>query len=224
MKYAREKRGLLQAVALGQVLLLAAAGCKSSVNNGANDVVVSQALVGKDGPFTVTAASTIVNAYSALTGTPTTSTVTVNNLADFAAGGDRRWLSGIWCSLSRWLARLLTPLTLRATELSPPSGAQATTSWLGWRALPAEHDHAGLSSEESLLRDRQGAGHPRPAVHHVDRQQRSFHHRACMEWHGGGSGCGARLKHSAAHGKHRCHRQGLPRRCHPHQGSRFHDG
>ncbi len=87
MKYASGKRGLLQAVALGQVLLLAAAGCKSSVNNGANDVVVSQALVGKDGPFTVTAASTIVNAYSALTGTPTTSTVTVNNLADFAAGG-----------------------------------------------------------------------------------------------------------------------------------------
>jgi ABC-type phosphate transport system substrate-binding protein len=87
MKYFDGKRGLLRAVALAQVLLLAVTGCKSSVNKSENDVFVGQALVGKDGARTINAANTIVNTYSALAADAAalTSAVTVNAIADLAA-------------------------------------------------------------------------------------------------------------------------------------------
>jgi hypothetical protein len=86
MKYFDGKRGLLRAVALAQVLLLAATGCKSSVNKSENDVFVGQALVGKDGPGTIRDPNTIVNTYSALVvdAAAGTGTVTVNNIAELA--------------------------------------------------------------------------------------------------------------------------------------------
>jgi hypothetical protein len=87
MKRLNGKRGLLRAAALGQVLLLVVAGCKSPGGKGVSEEAVRQALVGKDGDRTVTAANTIVNGYSALTGTPNANQVTVNAIGDFAAGG-----------------------------------------------------------------------------------------------------------------------------------------
>jgi hypothetical protein len=77
---------LLQAVALGQVLLLVTAGCKSSVDKGANDVFVGQALVGKDGARTINDPNTIVNTYSALAADAAAGagSVTVNNIAELA--------------------------------------------------------------------------------------------------------------------------------------------
>jgi hypothetical protein len=86
MKRLNGKRGLLRAAALGQVLLLVVAGCKSPGEKGVSEEAVRQALVGKDGDRTVNVANTIVNGYSALTATGT-NTVTVNAIADFATGG-----------------------------------------------------------------------------------------------------------------------------------------
>jgi len=59
-------RALLRAIAVGQVLLLVVAGCKSSSDKLTKAVVVNQALVGKDGAVTVTDPNTIVNEYAAL--------------------------------------------------------------------------------------------------------------------------------------------------------------
>ena len=87
MKRLNGKRGLLRAAALGQVLLLVVAGCKSPGEKGVSEEAVRQALVGKDGDRTVNTANTIVNGYSALTGTPNANQVTVNAIGDFAAGG-----------------------------------------------------------------------------------------------------------------------------------------
>jgi hypothetical protein len=87
MKRLNGKRGLLRAAALGQVLLLVVAGCKSPGEKGVSEEAVRQALAGKDGDRTVNAANTIVNGYSALTGTPGANQVTVNAIGDFAAGG-----------------------------------------------------------------------------------------------------------------------------------------
>jgi hypothetical protein len=64
MKYFDGKRGLLRAVALAQVLLLAVTGCKSSVDSGVKPVAVTQAL---DGDLTVSTSNCRVNGYSALT-------------------------------------------------------------------------------------------------------------------------------------------------------------
>ena len=85
MKRMNRKRGLLRAAALGQVLLLVVAGCKTPGEK--SEEAVRQALVGKDGDVQVTVANTIVNGYSALTATPSTNQVTVNAIGDFAAGG-----------------------------------------------------------------------------------------------------------------------------------------
>jgi hypothetical protein len=86
MKRLNGKRGLLRAAALGQVLLLVVAGCKSPGEKSVSEETVRQALASPDGDLTVNAANTIVNGYSALTATGT-NTVTVNAIADFAAGG-----------------------------------------------------------------------------------------------------------------------------------------
>jgi MYXO-CTERM domain-containing protein len=85
----RGNRALLRAVALGQILLLVMAGCKSSSDNASRAVVVNQALDGKDGEVTVTDPNTIVNGYSALTAATAVgvipATVTVSSLGDFTA-------------------------------------------------------------------------------------------------------------------------------------------
>jgi hypothetical protein len=75
-------RNWLRALALGQVVSLGAAGCKSAAPSAE---VHQQALVGADGAYTVSAANTVVNGYSAIVGTATagTSTVAVNNVTDF---------------------------------------------------------------------------------------------------------------------------------------------
>jgi MYXO-CTERM domain-containing protein len=62
----RGNRALLRIVAVGQVLLLVVAGCKSSSDKVTHAVVVDQALVGKDGAVTVTDPNTVVNEYAAL--------------------------------------------------------------------------------------------------------------------------------------------------------------
>jgi|GEM_PF-2924939 len=86
MKCTNGKPGLQRAVALGSVLLLVVAGCKSPSGKGGSAVAVKQALVGKDGARTVTAANTIVNRYSALVADAAagTSAVTVNAMSDLA--------------------------------------------------------------------------------------------------------------------------------------------
>jgi MYXO-CTERM domain-containing protein len=66
MKRTNGNRALLRAVALGQILLLVVAGCKSTSDKGSKAVVVNQALVGKDGAVTVTDPNMIVNDYAAL--------------------------------------------------------------------------------------------------------------------------------------------------------------
>ncbi len=99
----------------------------------------------------------------------------------------------------------------------PQQRRELRAGWGGWRYDKHEHHHVELSSEEILHRDRQGAGHPRRAVHHVDHQQRSFHHRARMGWYGRWRGCGARRDHSTARWSHQRQRQGLPGRGHRQQ-------
>lgn len=75
-------RNWLRALALGQIVSLGAAGCRSAAPSAE---VSHQALVGADGAYTVTVANTVVNGYSAIVGTATagTSTVAVNNVTDF---------------------------------------------------------------------------------------------------------------------------------------------
>jgi MYXO-CTERM domain-containing protein len=89
MKRTDGNRALLRAVALGQVLLLVVAGCKSSSDIGSRAVVVHQAQEGKDGDVTVGDPNTIVNGYSALTAATgvgvSPASVTVNSLGDFTA-------------------------------------------------------------------------------------------------------------------------------------------
>lgn len=87
MKRMYRNRGLLRAVALGSVLLLVVAGCKSSTRKGANGEVAEQALVGKDGARTVSAANTVVNKYSALAVNANAGslTVTVAAISDLAS-------------------------------------------------------------------------------------------------------------------------------------------
>jgi hypothetical protein len=87
MKRLNGKSGLLRAAAVGQVLLLVVAGCKSPGEKSVSEEAVRQALAGKDGARTVNVANAIVNGYSALTGTPGVNQVTVNAIGDFAAGG-----------------------------------------------------------------------------------------------------------------------------------------
>jgi hypothetical protein len=86
MKYFDGKRGLLRAVALAQVLLLAVTGCKSSVDSGVKPVAVTQAL---DGDLTVSTSNCRVNGYSALTAATAVgvlpASVTVHGIADFTA-------------------------------------------------------------------------------------------------------------------------------------------
>jgi hypothetical protein len=66
MRRTNANRSLLRTIALGQILLLVVAGCKSTSDNGSKAVVVNQALVGKDGAVTVTDPNTVVNSYAAL--------------------------------------------------------------------------------------------------------------------------------------------------------------
>ena len=88
-------RGLLRAAALAQLLLLAVAGCKSPSPSAKNDLVVKQALVGKDGARTVTAAESplTVNRYSVLTAVGT-NTVTVANIDDLAVDATHPLVAG----------------------------------------------------------------------------------------------------------------------------------
>jgi hypothetical protein len=89
MKRTNRNQAPLRAVALGQILLLVVAGCKSTSDKGTKAQVVNQALVGKDGAVTASDPNTIVNGYSALTAATAVgvspATVTVNNIADFTA-------------------------------------------------------------------------------------------------------------------------------------------
>ncbi len=89
MKRTKGNRALLRTVALGQILLLVVAGCKSSSDKG-NKAVVNQALVGKDGAVTVTDPNTVVNSYAALATDADVNdpsvTVTAGGLAGLAAG------------------------------------------------------------------------------------------------------------------------------------------
>lgn len=65
----QRKRGLLRIAAISQVIVMAGAGCKSSTpkeDKIINDVSVSQALVGKNGSFTVQDPNTVLNRYAAL--------------------------------------------------------------------------------------------------------------------------------------------------------------
>jgi hypothetical protein len=87
MKRMNGKRGVLRAAALGQVLLLVVAGCKSPGEKVVSEEAVRLALAGKDGNVQINTANTVVNGYSALTGTPNANQVTVNDIADFGAGG-----------------------------------------------------------------------------------------------------------------------------------------
>ena len=66
MKRTNGNRALLRAVALGQILLLVVAGCKSTSDKGTKAQVVNQSLVGKDGAVTVTDPNMVVNDYAAL--------------------------------------------------------------------------------------------------------------------------------------------------------------
>src|ERR1700690_2684810 len=86
MKRMNGRSASLRAVALGSVLLLVVAGCKSPSGKGVNGGVVRQALVGKDGALTVTTAKT-VNAYSALAANANAGslTVTVAAISDLAS-------------------------------------------------------------------------------------------------------------------------------------------
>ena len=86
MKRMNGRSASLQALALGQVLLLVVAGCKSPSGKGVNGEVVRQALVGKDGALTLSTAKT-VNAYSALAANATagTGSVTVAAISDLAS-------------------------------------------------------------------------------------------------------------------------------------------
>jgi hypothetical protein len=91
----QRKRGLLRVAAIGQVIIMAGAGCKSSTpkqETGTNDVSISQALVGKDGSLTVTGTTPrVVNGYAVLAanaavGAPS---VQVVNLNTFTATNTR---------------------------------------------------------------------------------------------------------------------------------------
>jgi hypothetical protein len=89
----QRKRGLLRIAAIGQVIMMVGAGCKSPPaatqgKNSLNDVSVSQALVGKDGSRSVTAANTVVNGYAALAANVTAGAtgITVTDLTDFTTG------------------------------------------------------------------------------------------------------------------------------------------
>jgi len=92
MRRTNANRALLRTVALGQILLLVVAGCKSTSDIGTKAQVVNQSLVGKDGAFTVTDPNTVVNAYAALAtdavANDPNSTVTVasGGLSGLAAG------------------------------------------------------------------------------------------------------------------------------------------
>jgi len=84
MKCLNRRRGLPRAVALASVLLLVVGGCKSPAGRGV--AVGRQALAGKDGALTVSAAKT-VNAYSALAANANAgaSSVTVAAISDLAS-------------------------------------------------------------------------------------------------------------------------------------------
>jgi hypothetical protein len=91
----QRKRGLLRVAAIGQVIIMAGAGCKSSSPKegmGTNDVSVSQALVGKDGSLTVTGTTpVVVNGYAALAADVAAAAtgVQVVNLNSFTATNTR---------------------------------------------------------------------------------------------------------------------------------------
>ena len=81
-------RNLLRALAVGQALSLGAAGCKSE---GPSVILEQQKLAGADGAYTVTAAKTVVNGYSALVGAVAAGATSINvydvtEFADTAAG------------------------------------------------------------------------------------------------------------------------------------------
>ena len=86
----RGNRALLRVVAVGQVLLLVVAGCRSSSEKVTQAVVVDQALVGKDGAVTVTDPNTVVNEYAALAADAAVNdpsvTVATGGLPSLAAG------------------------------------------------------------------------------------------------------------------------------------------
>ncbi|HJX65823.1 MAG TPA: hypothetical protein VJ860_17930 [Polyangia bacterium] len=90
MKRTNRNQAPLRAVALGQILLLVVAGCRSSSDKGTKAVVVDQALVGKDGAVTVADPNTVVNSYAALATDADVNdpsvTVTAGGLAGLAAG------------------------------------------------------------------------------------------------------------------------------------------
>src|SRR5512133_3171379 len=91
----QRKRGLLRVAAIGQVIIMAGAGCKSSSpkeGTGINDVAVSQALVGKDSSLTVTAANTVLNGYAALDAdaAANATSIQVTDIATFTNGTPAR--------------------------------------------------------------------------------------------------------------------------------------
>jgi len=126
------------------VLLLVVAGCKSPSGKGGSAVAVKQALVGKDGARTVTAANTIVNRYSALVADAAagTSAVTVNAMSDLATdlgsdGGLQPLAVGDLLLVIQMAGATIDSSDTRTTEPSPTptSTTPGTTSWLGWLAL-----------------------------------------------------------------------------------------
>jgi large repetitive protein len=93
------RRGAARALALGPLtfLLVAAAGCPSLFESEAHRApAIKQAVVGRDGARTVSAASTVVNAYAALDASAAAgaTTITVDSLADLTTNFSRALAQG----------------------------------------------------------------------------------------------------------------------------------